>query len=360
MFFSAQHPSRTVKTEQSDYLFFSGTSYLGMAVNPIFQNTIYEGLGKYGANYGSSRTSNLRLRVFEEIEGFLSKWTGAEACLSMSSGFLAGQLVAQWIRELAKEDYIISYAPNTHPAVFSGLESFDFVDFESWVSYVVALSHSTTQNLVLVCNSVDVLNAKIHDFSWVKNLYTPNMLRKVILIADDSHGIGVIGEKGKGIFHQIPIQQGITKLVIASMGKALGMPAGMIIGDREVIAHLQKSSFYSGASPALPAYCYAFLNVWDEYEKQMEILKENISFFSGEVKNLGLFEYDIHYPVFRTYRHQLYSFLLEHQVLISSFPYPKPDSELITRIVLSSLHTQEDLAYLIKLLKQYVEKYDEK
>jgi 7-keto-8-aminopelargonate synthetase-like enzyme len=89
-----------VKTETEELLFFSGTSYLGMAVNPDFQALIKEGISIYGTNYGSSHTSNLRLEIFDQIENYLCTWTGAEASLTMSSGFLAGQLVAQWIREL--------------------------------------------------------------------------------------------------------------------------------------------------------------------------------------------------------------------------------------------------------------------
>ncbi|GAB4200289.1 MAG: hypothetical protein OHK0057_04360 [Thermoflexibacter sp.] len=351
MFFSSQHPSRIACIGNQEYLFFSGTSYLGMSVNPVFQEAIQEGLSKYGTNYGSSRTSNLRLAVFEELEHFLCQWTGAEQSLTMSSGFLAGQLIAQWVRDLFSKGYVISYAPHTHPAVFCGLEKIDSPDFESWVEQIVFQSYTCKQDMVLVCNSVDVLHAKVHSFEWIERL---NTAKEIILVVDDSHGIGITGQNGRGVYAHIPPVKNLTKVVIASMGKALGMPAGMILSHQEIIKALKKSSFYAGASPVLPAYCYAFLKIGEEYQKQLFMLKKNIQFFTSKVKDLNLLDYAEDYPVFRTYQPALYPFLLEHRVLISSFPYPKPDSEPISRVVLSSLHRLSDLAYLVELLKLFV------
>lgn len=351
MFFSSKHPDRTVSTENGELLFFSGTSYLGMAVNADFQELVKEGIGVYGTNYGSSRTSNLRLSIFEQAESYLCAWTGSQASLTMSSGFLAGQLIAQWIRELAANNHAVMYAPHTHPAVFSGLEQEKTQTFEEWVVEVQKAVSTSTQNLVLVCNSVDVLNAQVHDFHWLKEVSLDSN-REIILIADDSHGIGVIGENGNGIFSQIPNLQNVKKLVLASMGKALAMPAGVVLGDSTVIDKLRKSTFYSGASPALPAYLYAFLKAKNIHQIELEKLKENIALFSSQITDLQLFDFTKAYPVFRTHQNDLYPYLLENKVFISSFPYPKPDSELITRVVLSSLHTKEDIEKLVRLLRQ--------
>jgi 8-amino-7-oxononanoate synthase len=355
MFFSEKHPDRTVQTEHGEFLFFSGTSYLGMSTNPDFQEIIKEEISIYGTNYGSSRTSNVRLSVFEEINDFLCKWTGAEASLTMSSGFLAGQLVAQWICEMAQKNYVVSYAPYTHPAVFSGLEqaSSPATTFEEWAKQISFQITKTPENYVIVANSVDVLHAKIHDFEWLRQIKLEEN-QEVICIIDDSHGIGITGENGSGIFSQIPSIPQVKKVVVASMGKALGLPAGMILGQKEVINHLQKSAFYSGGSPTPPAFLSAFLKGQPIYQLQMQKLKENITFFSSQISGLQLFQFPPAYPVFRTYHNPLYAYLLAHQALISSFPYPKPDSELITRVVLSSLHTQEDLGRLIALLRAFI------
>jgi 7-keto-8-aminopelargonate synthetase-like enzyme len=207
--------------------------------------------------------------------------------------------------------------------------------------------------VVLICNAVNPLTGRVHDFQWLAeiNEQVLNHLQEVILIADDSHGIGIVGKDGCGIFSQIPDLPFINKVVVASMGKALGMSVGMVLGNTQTIQHLRKNIFYSGASPALPAYLYAFSKAQDIYQMQLEKLRTNIAFFIEQITDLHLFDFTTNYPVFRTSKNSLYEKLLENKILISSFPYPKPDSELITRVVLSSLHTKEDLEYLVSKLK---------
>lgn len=57
---------------------------------------------------------------------------------------------------------------------------------------------------------------QIYDFHWL-NKVSLDSNGEIILIADDSHGVGVIGENGNGIFSQIPNLQNIKKLVLASI-----------------------------------------------------------------------------------------------------------------------------------------------
>ncbi|MGV3588073.1 MAG: hypothetical protein ACO1OF_13795 [Adhaeribacter sp.] len=111
---STELPGRTLTANGREYLYFSGTSYLGMSRNQKFQALLQEGFRQYGLNYSSSRLSNVQLAVFAETENYLATYTGAEAALTISSGLLAGQLVVQ---ALAGSGTFI-YAPRTHPALW--------------------------------------------------------------------------------------------------------------------------------------------------------------------------------------------------------------------------------------------------
>ncbi|MBC7920010.1 MAG: class I and II aminotransferase, partial [Ferruginibacter sp.] len=88
-------PGRTVQAEGREFLYCGGTSYLGMARNEDFATLLAEGMRRYGTNYASSRLSNVQLRVFEEAESHLAAYAGAEAALTVSSGYLAGQMVVK-------------------------------------------------------------------------------------------------------------------------------------------------------------------------------------------------------------------------------------------------------------------------
>ena len=58
-------PGRTVECNGKEYLFFSGTSYLGMNSNKEFSHYLMEGMNSYGTNYSSSRNSNFQLKIYE-------------------------------------------------------------------------------------------------------------------------------------------------------------------------------------------------------------------------------------------------------------------------------------------------------
>jgi 7-keto-8-aminopelargonate synthetase-like enzyme len=107
-------PGRTLTVEGKEHLYFSGTSYLGMARNEVFAAYLQEGMKLYGTNYSSSRISNLKLQIFEQAEEYLARFTGAGAALTMSSGFLTGQML---VRLLENKGRFI-YAPRTHPALW--------------------------------------------------------------------------------------------------------------------------------------------------------------------------------------------------------------------------------------------------
>jgi 8-amino-7-oxononanoate synthase len=90
-------PSRTIKWNGVEHLFFSGTAYLGIGHQRAFLEALREGLGQYGPIFSASRNNNLQLKVYDEAEYELAQWTKAEAALTVTSGLLAGQLVMQSI-----------------------------------------------------------------------------------------------------------------------------------------------------------------------------------------------------------------------------------------------------------------------
>ncbi|MCC9135343.1 aminotransferase class I/II-fold pyridoxal phosphate-dependent enzyme [Pontibacter silvestris] len=343
-------PGRTLSVEGVEYLFCSGTSYLGIARNEQFKQHLFEGFHRYGTNYSSSRNSNLHLRVFDEAEAYLAAYSGAEAALTMSSGFLAGQTL---VRVLQASGHFI-YAPGTHPAMWLNETSTTVtLDYDKWVKQLIVEAPTLpAEHIIIVCNSLDPLRARNYHFSWIDAL--PEN-KQITLIIDDSHGFGVTGANGAGIFSQLSdkLTDNVRLIVATSFGKAFGIPAGIILGDKELISQLRLSSNFGGASPAIPAYLYAFLHSEMVFKEAREKLLANITFFRQQLSCPALFNCIENFPVFYTQHESLCPYLLENQVLISSFRYPTPTDDAITRVILNSLHTKEDLQRLTELLNKF-------
>ncbi|WP_347158355.1 aminotransferase class I/II-fold pyridoxal phosphate-dependent enzyme [Pontibacter chitinilyticus] len=347
--YTDQLPGRTLVVEGVEYLYCSGTSYLGISRNEAFRACLWESMQRYGTNYSSSRNGNLQLRVYDDVESYLAHYTGAEAALTVSSGYLAGQLLVQ---TLAEEGRFL-YAPGTHPAVWrSATDAPDnSLSFEVWVAQVLESAPAIPeQHLIIVCNSLDPLQVRDYDFNWVQELATK---KQVTLIVDDSHGFGVTGRNGAGVYSQLSHLQGVRLLVVSSFGKAFGIPAGVILGDRQVIAQLKSSPCFGGASPAVPAYLDAFLRSEKLFEEARQKLFANIAYFTERLAQPGRFNSLPLYPVFNTPEEALCPFLQQHRVLISSFRYPTPADDPITRVILNSLHTTDDLQRLTTLINQF-------
>ncbi|HMN89831.1 MAG TPA: aminotransferase class I/II-fold pyridoxal phosphate-dependent enzyme [Saprospiraceae bacterium] len=345
VFITSNLPGRTVVLNNVSWLYFSGTSYLGMSQHPDFHRLLAEGIQRYGANFGGSRRSNLRLQVYEQAEQYLATYTGAEAALTVSSGTLAGQLAVQILSGAGK----FYFAPGVHPALF-GEGDYTTSDYDTWVGFILEQVWRHKTPIVLFSNALDPLRVRAFDFSWLWQLPSETPLT---LVLDDSHGIGVRGRAGAGIHTTLNLPPQVELLVVASLGKAMAIPGGMLLGRHERIKAAWQHPFFGGASPAVPAYLHAMLQAAPLYEAARQILFRHIEALQIATQPLKLFQTMQAYPVFYTTENALVPFLQQHRMLISSFPYPSPEDPLLTRLIVSAAHTSEDIALLIRLLKMF-------
>ncbi len=345
-FYLDRLPGRTIRIGAEDWLYFSGTAYLGMPHDPIFRSYLLEGMDRYGSNFGGSRRSNIRLQVFAEAEAFLARWTGAEAALTVSSGTLAGQLVMR----LLEEEGACYLAPGAHPALVSSSLPFRG-SFAEWKAYVQQLSPPKDgRPTVLAGNSVDALFAQPTGYDWVAELPAD---RQYILVLDDSHGLGVMGENGGGILSRLPAAPHLEYIVTASLGKAAGIQGGVILGTSRRIQALMTTPFFGGASPVVPAYLYALIRAEHLLHDKLQRLRSLIRSFQEAGPWTPLLQHLDHYPVFFCRDNRLHEFMASKKIMLSSFPYPGPDDPTVTRIVLNAAHQPGDIERLVVELQRY-------
>lgn len=343
-----QVPGRKVHIQQQDWLYFSGTAYLGIPTHPNFLTILMQTLHQYGSNFGGSRKSNVRYQILEEAESLLAQLTGAEQALTTSSGTIAGQLLMQ---QLLSKNYHICYAPQTHPALVLPNFSITTKSHEIWTKEVIAFSKKNKRPLLIVSNAIDPLYAQPINFSWLSFLHHQ---QDHLLVIDDSHGLGLTGINGGGFFSQNQVPPSIEIVVVGSLAKAFGIPAGVILGTNNRLKEIWDSSMFSGASPAIPAYLATFIAAQELYQQQRLHLQTLIQYFHSLPIVQQLFCSLPNYPVFYTEQIELASFLAKHQIIISAFPYPSPKDKLITRIILSAAHQKEDIHILAALLEQFI------
>ena len=206
-----QLPSRIFTTNQQEYLWFSGTSYLGMPHHQGFRENFAKALVQYGMSWGSSRNSNIRLDIYEKAEIELAKFANMPAALTVSSGMWAGQLVVNFLQ---KPDTKFFFAPKTHPALWKG-ENLQLEDWERGLSYsewasliVEKVKECMAENIVICSDSVGSPYVEQFDFQWINELPEG---KNITVVVDASHSFGIMNG----------IQSRSTKFIItASLNKA--------------------------------------------------------------------------------------------------------------------------------------------
>jgi len=341
-------PARHLVINEETYLYFGGTAYLGLQSDINFQNLFISNIKKYGTNYGASRTSNVQINIYEKAEAHLASIVGSEACTTLSSGYLAGQLIA---KHFNTNNYACFYAPNTHSALFSAKTSCreNYSVLNSAVRYALKKDAKTTP--VVFLDSIDFSGINYPNFSALEEL----PLDQVIVVADDSHGIGIVGYKGSGVFHQLKQLNPKELVVSCSLGKGYGIQSGGIFGTKERLLQLTETDFFGGASPATPAAMATLMQAEIIYEKKRAKLQDSINLFKKNIKDLYNFSWMKGHPAFSFSDENLTSYLANNKIIVTHFNYPSEDASVMSRIVLSAAHNQADIILLTTTINRFYE-----
>ncbi|MBE8721643.1 PLP-dependent aminotransferase family protein [Sphingobacterium pedocola] len=334
-----QPTGRIIQQDGENYLFFGGTAYLGLLDNPRYISLYKEGIDKYGLNNGTSRNNNVQLGIYREAENHTAQRFGFEDAILLSSGYLAAQLA---IKVLCGRGELI-YAPDTHPALWIDGKPHVKENFDVWMEETINyINCSDGGEFVVVSNALDNLTPMLYDFSSFEAI-NPN--KKVLFVLDDSHGIGVLRKNGTSVGLNFADRDNFTLIVVASLAKGMGTDAGVVLGNKEHMDMLRKHPIFTGASPSSPASMYVLLKGQDIYEQSFDKLQHNISLAQQLFAHLQ-FKSISNFSVFSALEANLYQYLLDKNVLISSFSYPFPASPLLNRIVISALHEEQDLRHI--------------
>lgn len=318
------------------YLHFGGTSYLGMHCNPEFLRELSRQLLLWGSHFGSSRNSNLGLSIFEEAEKEFAEFFGAPAALLTSSGYMSGQLLYNYFSTSSRP---LIYAPGSHPALGPANRR-----EHNW-DEIRALSPGSGAVPVLFTDSIGNNGYGWPEFHGLRDLDRDQYL----VVADDSHAFGVV-EGGKGCFQKLSKLLVNDVIVCGSLGKGMGMPAGIVLGDEGVIDAFRNSPVYQAASPPSPAHLATFIKTKEIFiaaHGQLMINLRQAEELLGGYDFLGHTE---GYPVFTYGEPALAGHLEQNGILTTFFPY---QDQLPGRIVISALHTKADLEKLTKAIASF-------
>ncbi|WP_034042511.1 aminotransferase class I/II-fold pyridoxal phosphate-dependent enzyme [Wocania ichthyoenteri] len=332
-------PDRTVLINKKEYLYFGGTAYLGLPTHADFQNTLIKSITKWGSFYGSSRNSNIKLSIFDKAENLFSKQIGTEKSLTTSSGTLAGKLVLEYLSTTESTFY---HYPKTHPAI---LHSKSLPLFENGTLHN-NLVNDTKEKVVITVDAVLALEITPTVFNFLNDISSK---KQITLLVDESHSLGILGKQGEGVFKTILNKNLKRKIMIASLGKALGLSGGVIASDVDFIDAIKNEALFISSSCANAAYLESYVLSQDIIKVQQEKLAANLNFLFEDLDLNDTFKFNKGYPVIYCNSKNIYDRLVEKGIIITNFKYPNYKGGM-NRIVITANHTKQDLTKLKEVL----------
>ena len=274
--------TRSIFHSQRHYLNFSSNDYLGLATDKVLMKVWQKGIDLYGNGSGSSPLVTGFSHAHQELEQSLCEWLGFERALFFSSGFAANQAVLFTL--LAKNDLLVQDKLNHASLIEAGLlSSAEMKRFKH--NDLIHLKNLIDRECMVVTEGVFSMDGDLSPLSEIKSLVS----EKGLLVVDDAHGVGVLGEEGRGSCHRANVKPDI---LIVTFGKALGINGAAILCNELVADYLTQFArhyVYSTAFP--PAQAFALCRSVDMARKQSwrrEKLAELSHLYQSELT--GFFE----------------------------------------------------------------------
>jgi 8-amino-7-oxononanoate synthase len=341
-----------VKIAGKSYLMLSSNSYLGLCNDQRLKQAAMDAMEKYGVGSGGSRLTTGSYEVHKKLEDEIAAFKGAEAALLFNTGYMAN---VGAISSIAGKDWVIFSDRFNHASIVDGCrlsgakiiiyEHCDASDLET-----KAHSHRGRRALVVTDGlfSVDGDIAPLPEIVQVAKKY--NML----LMVDDAHATGVLGENGGGtadyfgLQNEIDIQMGTFSKVLASEG-------GFIAGNRGLIDYLANKArsfiFSTALAPATVAVSLRALEIVQDEPLRRQSLIANSAWFREKLREIGFGIMDFPTPIISIVLGQpeltvnFSNRLMEKNIFVSAIRPPTvPQGTSRLRINLMATHTVDDLA----------------
>ena len=365
-YLSSPQAARVQMEGRGDVLILSSNNYLGLSAEPDVVQAGIEGLERLGAGTGSVRFICGTFTVHRELEEALAQFVGTEASLSYVSAWNANEGLTGTVAE--EGDLVLSDALN-HASIIDSMR------------LAKAITKCTTG--VFKHSDMDDLRAKLdanrsarRKFIWTDGVFSmegsiaklPEILQiardhDAIVVMDDSHATGVLGETGRGTAEHFGVV-GEVDIITSTLGKALGGAAGGFVAGSEALCdYLTQRSrpqlFSNALPPTVAASAMASVRFIEAHPERVTTLRENARYFRDSITEAGFAPLPGETPIIpiivgeTSKAIQMSDMLLDEGIFVTGFGFPVvPQGEARIRCQLSAAHTRADIDEAVEAFKR--------
>lgn len=283
---SAQEPE--VMLGGKRMIMVGSNNYLGLTSHPRIKEAAIEAVRKYGSGCAGSRFLNGTLDIHVKLEEKLARFMRKEAALIFSTGF---QVNLGVISALAGKDDVVVIDKMDHASIIDGCR-LSYAEIRKFRHNDMAdlqrvLSEYNGRGKLIVVDGVFSMEGDIAPLSEIVRLARKYDARVMV---DDAHGIGVLGETGRGTAEHFNLMDEVD-LIMGTYSKSLASIGGFIAGPEDVIHYIKHFAraliFSASPTPAAVASVSAALDIIEEEPERIRNLWKNTRKMLQGLKSLG-------------------------------------------------------------------------
>jgi 8-amino-7-oxononanoate synthase len=339
---------------------FASNDYLGLAQHPALREALVSAAARWGVGATAAHLLGGHREEHAALEQTLARWTGRERALLFSDGWMAnlGVISALLGRgDLCVQDKL-NHASLLDAARLAGceLKRYPHADCEAAARQLDA--HQDVPALL----ASDGVFSMDGDVAPLRELASLCADRRATLMIDDAHGIGVLGEEGAGSVVEAGLAQRDVPVVMATLGKALGVAGAFVAGSAELIDGLVQNArtfiYTTAMPPAVAAAARAAVGVARFESWRRDRLLHSIAHFRNGAAARGLELMQSRTPIQPLVIGDSADALATSARLEEAGfyvpavrPPTVPEGKARLRIALSALHSESDVERLLGALE---------
>jgi len=347
-------------------IMIGSNNYLGLTSDPRVIEAAHKALDKYGSGCSGSRFLNGTLDLHIELEKKLASFLHKEAVITFSTGFQTNLGIISAIA--GRNDYIICDNAN-HASIIDGCR----LSFAKVIKY----EHNNMEDLERVlsnipdnCGKLIVVDGVFSMEGDICNLPEIVRLKKKYgarLLVDDAHGLGVLGEHGRGTGEHFGLEDEVD-IIMCTFSKSLASLGGCMAASEDVVHYVKHVSrpfiFSASIPPANAAAALEAVKILEAEPERIKRLHDNANYMREGFRKLGITIIESTTPIIpvMTWENErtfvITKELLDEGVYVNPViaPAVKPGHCLL-RTSYTATHTKEQLDYALEKFEKVMSKY---
>ena len=336
---------------------FCANNYLGLSNDIAIKKAAIQAIDEWGFGLSSVRFICGTQTIHKDLENKVSEFHGKEDTILYSSCFDANGGLFETI--LSKEDAVFSDELN-HASIIDGIRlskaeknRYRHADMEHLEEL---LKNSNARLKLIATDGVFSMDGVV---APLKNIVILAKKYDAMVMVDDCHATGFLGNEGKGSGDYHDVLNDID-IITSTFGKALGgASGGFVSASKEIVETLRQKSrpylFSNSLAPPLVAACIKVFDIIENDHSHKERLDKNTMYFREKIKEHGFDIKGIDHPIVPIMIYdekkavKMSEELLKKNIYVIAFSYPVvATGQARIRVQISSDHSREQLDYALQ------------